>query len=66
MKRLTQEECNELPEGTEVVVTWSGGNGPHEYRIYGHFGGYAQVDNIYHDELDFVGLRSCNTAVWVK
>jgi hypothetical protein len=28
---LTQDQVNELPDGTEVVVIWSGGNGPHNY-----------------------------------
>lgn len=30
---LTQEQVDALPEGAEVVVTWSGGNGPHRYTI---------------------------------
>lgn len=30
---LTVEEIKALPEGAEVVVTWSGGNGPHRYRV---------------------------------
>ena len=25
-----------LPDGTEVVITWPGGNGPHHYRIHTH------------------------------
>ena len=31
---LTQEQVDCLPEGTRVVITWSGGNGPHEYAIF--------------------------------
>lgn len=30
---LTLEEIKGLEEGTEVVCTWSGGNGPHHYRV---------------------------------
>lgn len=33
MNTLTQEQVNALPEGTAVIVTWSGGNGPHRYTI---------------------------------
>lgn len=33
---LTVEEIKALPEGTEVVVTWSGGNGPWPYRVMVH------------------------------
>ncbi len=30
---LTQAEVDALPDGTRIVVTWSGGNGPHEYVL---------------------------------
>ena len=30
---LTVEQIRALPKGAEVVVTWSGGNGPHRYHI---------------------------------
>ena len=30
---LTQPEIDALPDGTGVIVTWSGGNGPHRYTI---------------------------------
>lgn len=30
---LTQSEVDALPEGTRVLIKWSGGNGPWEYRI---------------------------------
>ncbi len=33
---LTPEELAALPEGSPITVLWSGGNGPHEYRL--HFG----------------------------
>lgn len=32
-KLLTQDEVDAIPEGTKVVITWSGGNGPFEYTI---------------------------------
>lgn len=32
-KALTQEEVDALPDGTKVLITWSGGNGPHEYEV---------------------------------
>jgi hypothetical protein len=30
---LSVDEIKALPEGTEVIITWSGGNGPHRYRM---------------------------------
>ena len=30
---LTQQDVDNLPEGTNVAVKWSGGNGPHIYTI---------------------------------
>lgn len=30
---LTREEVIALPDGTPVVITWPGGNGPHTYYI---------------------------------
>jgi hypothetical protein len=30
---LTVAEIGALEDGAEVVVTWSGGNGPHAYRV---------------------------------
>lgn len=30
---LTQEQVNNLPDGTEIVVIWAGGNGPHRYSV---------------------------------
>lgn len=50
MRLLTQDELEQLPDGTEIVVTWSGGNGPHRYKltnnerngptIYGKYGNW--------------------------
>ena len=30
---LSQAEVNALPEGTDVLIKWHGGNGPHPYEI---------------------------------
>lgn len=30
---LTQEEVDKLESGDEVMIKWSGGNGPHRYTI---------------------------------
>lgn len=30
---LTQAEVDALPDGAEIIVTWSGGNGPHRYTV---------------------------------
>ena len=32
---LTQQQVDRLPIGAEIVVTWSGGNGPHLYKVGG-------------------------------
>lgn len=30
---LTDETIRQLPEGTPIMVKWSGGNGPHPYKL---------------------------------
>lgn len=35
---LAMEELRRLPDGSEVMVTWSGGNGPHRYVLRWHYG----------------------------
>ncbi len=30
---LTQAEVDRLSEGTHIVITWTGGNGPHAYKV---------------------------------
>src|SRR5207245_5399376 len=35
---LSTTEIQALPEGARVIVAWSGGNGPHEYRVHWHRG----------------------------
>lgn len=60
---LTEEQVAELAEGTEVEVTWSGGNGPHRYRIVIGHDGKRCTDNLYQDPLDFVGPEQPYTVV---
>lgn len=61
---LTQKEVNNLPIGTEVIVTWSGGNGPHKYTIIEN-GDYGPITNIgiKNGKLDFVGKEKYHTKV---
>jgi len=59
---LTQEEVDALPEGTEVVITWSGGNGPHRYTISKYQGAsYTTItaSGVSHPghRIDFVGPK---------
>jgi hypothetical protein len=60
---LTQEEADALPDGTEVIITWSGGNGPHRYVIHVvgrmRFAGDPRNDN----PLTFVGTERFHTHV---
>lgn len=37
-KALTQDEVNALQTGTEVMIRWSGGNGPYLCRIVNEHG----------------------------
>ena len=48
---LTAEQIRELPDGTEVVITWCGGNGPHPYRILVDYEGHRHVESLYPDRL---------------
>lgn len=63
-KLLTQEEVNGLEEGTEVMVLWSGGNGPWRYKIEKWRGlTLAGFDGGSH-ALGLVGSERWNTKVW--
>ena len=73
MKLLTQEEVDTLPAGTKVIITWSGGNGPHEYTIHkrnNETGSFVKDSNPnagwYDGEIDFVGNKKFNTHVSLK
>lgn len=48
---LTAEQIRLLPDGTEVVVTWAGGNGPHAYRILVDSAGDRRVQTVNADPL---------------
>lgn len=48
---LTAQQIRELPDGAEIVVTWSGGNGPWPYRVLVDVAGSLRVENLYPDEL---------------
>lgn len=37
IKALTKDELDQLPDGTSIKVTWSGGNGPHKYVLRRHY-----------------------------
>lgn len=72
---LTQEECEGLADGERVMITWSGGNGPHEYEVGRDKRGFASVvhripgigpeaGKIYkHTHLRFVGKERYHTHV---
>jgi len=52
---LTVAEILTLKQGEEIVVTWSGGNGPHTYKVVWLWPDDPEdvpcVDNIYNDPL---------------
>lgn len=42
---LSEQDLEELPQGTPIEVIWSGGNGPYEYKLFESGGWfYALVD----------------------
>lgn len=69
---LTKEELNRLPDGTRILVTWSGGNGPHRYVLrFKHGAAFAVTDFgrgedpvSEHLVLNFVGAHPL-TQVWI-
>jgi hypothetical protein len=52
---LTAGQVEGLPDGTEVEIIWSGGNGPHRYRIQRDRHGVVRIDNIYRDQIGILG-----------
>lgn len=68
---LAWDEICALPAGTEVEVVWSGGNGPHRYRIVHRDGPYLvrmREDlhgpmRYYNPLSDFVGTHPPRTEV---
>ena len=63
---LSQAEVNDLAAGARVLVTWSGGNGPHEYTVqvdkWGNRAAYAF--GVFCDYLTEVGQHPL-TQVWL-
>lgn len=71
-KLLTQDEVHLLPDGTEVIITWGGGNGPHHYLIeQGEEFTYANpIDDPkgpmrYYNAITYAGFEKWNTHVEV-
>lgn len=67
---LTEAEVAELPEGAEVVVIWSGGNGPAAGVIVPgpYFVPSSEDPNgplRYYNPLSFVGSERFHTRVWL-
>ncbi|MCZ4066457.1 hypothetical protein O1W71_02085 [Microbacterium sp. H37-C3] len=71
---MTAQEVRALADGTRIIVLWSGGNGPHEYRlVQGAFGMQyacppAHVDRPHLRErnpLEFIGSEQWQTKVWL-
>lgn len=72
---LTMAQLKELREGTAIIVTWSGGNGPHEYTLtFDHYGypyawskhGVPSDEHMrFHNPFNSVGEHPM-TQVWVK
>ena len=70
IKYLTQTEVNNLKAGVKVIITWSSGNGPHEYIIHkreGQNASFVSEHNPnagwYDGKIDFVGKESYHTKV---
>ena len=69
---LTQEELNNLPDRTKIIVIWSGGNGPHEYVLRQTDHGLYVEDSFLEEpnwkggSLDFVGTEKYHTKVRIK
>lgn len=64
MNYLTQEQVDNLPIGTKIVVTWGGGNGPAERIITEKWDGHCITDiGIKNGYLDFVGTERMQTKV---
>ena len=51
---LTRQEVEALPDGTRIIVIWSGGNGPHRYTLRHHLGYLVAVSQ--HDAEDYFDL----------
>ncbi len=65
-KTLTQEQVNSLKTGDRVLVKWSGGNGPWEYRIVVDRGQVCTDMGGRLEPITFVGSEQPYTQVWRK
>jgi len=55
---LTAKQVADLADGTEIVITWFGGNGPHPYRVLVDTTGQRRVEGLYCDPIpNFHGDR---------
>jgi len=65
--RLTQAEVDGLPDGTPIEVTWSGGNGPHRYRVHvdhrGNRYAWSGSGDPTYNPLTYVGAEPYHTHV---
>jgi hypothetical protein len=72
---LTPTEVRRLPGGARITVTWSGGNGPHDYVVRWWRGDpYAITEDEARRQppgwvdvvraLDFIGPSQPRTQVW--
>lgn len=52
---LTCQQIRELPDGAEVVITWSGGNGPWPYRVLVDRDDVRRVESLYADPILSLG-----------
>lgn len=69
---ITEDDLEFLAEGKRILVTWVGGNGPHEYKLKrdSHSRPYAaSLDNDvrmdFYNPLVFVGQKETNTHVQI-
>lgn len=70
---LTKDDLDALPEGTPIIVLWSGGNGPARYTLVRHRGRpFARHHSEPADYIDyeknlfeFMGIKHPFTRVWI-
>lgn len=60
---LSQRQVNNLVHGEKVLITWSGGNGPHEYTVDRSFICQTPFAKECNHPIDYVGKESFHTHV---
>lgn len=60
---LTQEQVDSLPDGAEIYVKWSGGNGPAKYEISSKPSEFG-IKRVHRNELTFIGKNRCHNRVF--